>query len=280
MGGRLWDDLGLTGIELEINSLGQADERARHRVDLIAYLEKHRDQLDADGQRRLQTNPLRILDTKNPAMQAMVDGAPKLMDYLGEASLKHFDGVQALLKDAGRPYRINPRLVRGLDYYNLTVFEWVTTQLGSQGTVCAGGRYDGLIEQLGGKPAPACGFAMGVERLLALWSDQGNSVERQTADVYVVHQGDAAGRHAFKVAEHLRDVGFAVQLHCGGGSFKSQMKRADASGASVAAIIGDDEALANEVTIKPLRETREQSRVSFDSLAETIGEWLLGSECE
>jgi histidyl-tRNA synthetase len=280
MGGRLWDDLGLTGIELEINSLGQADERARHRVDLIAYLERHRDQLDADGQRRLQTNPLRILDTKNPAMQAMVDAAPKLMDYLGAASLKHLEGVQALLEDAGRPYRINPRMVRGLDYYNLTVFEWVTSQLGSQGTVCAGGRYDGLIEQLGGKPAPACGFAMGVERLLSLWSDQGNSVERKTTDVYVVHQGDAAGRHAFKVAEHLRDVGFAVQLHCGGGSFKSQMKRADASGASVAAIIGDDEAAANEVTIKPLRETREQCRVSFDSLAETIGEWLLGSECE
>jgi histidyl-tRNA synthetase len=280
MGGRLWDDLGLTGIELEINSLGQADERARHRADLIAYLEKHRDQLDADGQRRLRTNPLRILDTKNPTMQVLVEGAPKLIDYLGEASLKHFEGVQALLKDAGRPYRINPRLVRGLDYYNLTVFEWVTDQLGAQGTVCAGGRYDGLIEQLGGKPAPACGFAMGVERLLALWVDQGNAVERPAPDVYVVHQGEAAGRHAFKVAEHLRDVGFSVQLHCGGGSFKSQMKRADASGAQVAAIIGDDEAQANEVTIKPLREAAEQQRVAFDSLAETIGEGILGPDCE
>jgi histidyl-tRNA synthetase len=280
MGGRLWDDLGLTGIELEINSLGQADERARHRADLIAYLEDHRDQLDADGQRRLHTNPLRILDTKNPTMQGLVEGAPKLIDYLGEASLKHFEGVQALLKDAGRPYRINPRLVRGLDYYNLTVFEWVTDQLGAQGTVCAGGRYDGLIEQLGGKPAPACGFAMGVERLLALWVDQGNAVERPAPDVYVVHQGEAAGRHAFKVAEHLRDVGFSVQLHCGGGSFKSQMKRADASGAQVAAIIGDDEAQANEVTIKPLREAAEQQRVAFDSLAETIGEGILGPDCE
>jgi histidyl-tRNA synthetase len=280
MSGRLWDDLGLTGIELEINSLGQADERARHRADLIAYLEKHRDQLDADGQRRLHTNPLRILDTKNPAMQALVEGAPKLLDYLGEASLKHFEGVQALLKDAGRPYRINPRLVRGLDYYNLTVFEWVTDQLGAQGTVCAGGRYDGLIEQLGGKPAPACGFAMGVERLLALWIDQGNAVERPAPDVYVVHQGEAAGRHAFKVAEHLRDVGFSVQLHCGGGSFKAQMKRADGSGATVAAIIGDDEAQANEVTVKPLRDGGEQSRVAFDNLAETIGERILGPECE
>lgn len=280
MGGRLWDDLGLTGISLEINSLGQPEERARHRTDLIAYLERHGDQLDADGKRRLHTNPLRILDTKNHAMQALVDDAPRLINYLGEASLKHFEGVQALLKDAGRPYRINPRLVRGLDYYNLTVFEWVTDQLGAQGTVCAGGRYDGLVEQLGGKPAPACGFAMGVERLLALWLDQGNSVERHSPDVYVVHQGDAAGRHAFKVAEHLRDVGFTVQLHCGGGSFKSQMKRADGSGAMVAAIVGDDEARANEVTVKPLRDGGEQSRVAFDDLAEMIGERILGPECE
>jgi histidyl-tRNA synthetase len=280
MGGRLWDDLGLTGIELEINSLGQPEERARHRTDLIAYLEKHRDQLDADGQRRLLTNPLRILDTKNPAMQSLVEGAPKLIDYLGEGSLKHFEGVQALLKDAGRPYRINPRLVRGLDYYNLTVFEWVTDQLGAQGTVCAGGRYDGLVEQLGGKPAPACGFAMGVERLLALWADQGNSVDRPAPDVYVVHQGEAAGRHAFKVAERLRDVGFAVQLHCGAGGFKSQMKRADASGAAVAAIVGDEEAQANEVSVKPLRATGEQRRVSFENLAEAIGEQILGPECE
>ncbi len=171
---RLWDDLGLEGIRLEINSLGQSDERARHRAELLAYLERHHDQLDADARRRLHSNPLRILDTKNPAMQALVEAAPKLIDYLGEESLKHFEGVQQLLKDAAIPYRINPRLVRGLDYYNLTVFEWVTDQLGAQGTVCAGGRYDGLIAQLGGKPAPACGFAMGIERLLALWQDQGH----------------------------------------------------------------------------------------------------------
>ncbi|MDR2000063.1 MAG: histidine--tRNA ligase [Zoogloeaceae bacterium] len=280
MGARLWDDLGLTGIELEINSLGQAEERARHRIDLMAYLEKHRSQLDADSQRRLQTNPLRILDTKNPVMKELVEAAPKLIDYLGEASLKHFEGVQAWLKDAGRPYRINPRLVRGLDYYNLTVFEWVTDQLGAQGTVCAGGRYDGLIEQLGGKPAPACGFAMGIERLLALWTEQGNSVEKPATDVYVAHQGEQAARHAFKVAERLRDVGFTVQLHCGGGSFKSQMKRADASGAIIAAIIGDDEAQANEVTVKPLREAGEQQRVGLDVLAETIGECIFGQESE
>jgi histidyl-tRNA synthetase len=277
---RLWDDLGLTGIKLEINSLGQSDERARHRADLIAYLEKHRDRLDADAQRRLHANPLRILDTKNPDMQALVEAAPKLMDYLGEASLKHFEGVQALLRDAGLPSRINLRLVRGLDYYNLTVFEWVADQLGAQGTVCAGGRYDGLVGQLGGKPAPACGFAMGVERLLALWADQGNRIEKMAPDVYVVHQGVSAAGYAFRVAEYLRGVGLNVQLHCGGGSFKSQMKRADVSGAPLAAIIGDDEAQANEVSIKPLREASEQRRVAFDQLAETIGEWILGTEDE
>jgi len=277
---RLWDDLGLTGIRLEINSLGQPEERARHRADLVVYFEGHRDRLDADAQRRLHANPLRILDTKNPEMQALVEAAPKLMDYLGEESLKHFEGVQGLLKDAGLPCRINPRLVRGLDYYNLTVFEWVTDQLGAQGTVCAGGRYDGLVGQLGGKPAPACGFAMGVERLLALWADQGNRLEKVAPDVYVVHQGEAAARYAFRVAEHLRDVGLNVQLHCGGGSFKSQMKRADASGATLAAIIGDDEAKANEVSVKPLREAAEQRRVAFDQLAETIGEWILGTEDE
>jgi histidyl-tRNA synthetase len=284
MGARLWNDLGLTGIELEINSLGQPDERARHRAELITYLERHRDQLDADGQRRLHTNPLRILDTKNPAMRDLVEGAPRLMDHLGEDSLKHFDGVQTLLRDAGLPCRINPRLVRGLDYYNLTVFEWVTDQLGAQGTVCAGGRFDGLIAQLGGKPAPACGFAMGVERLLALWSDQGNRHERAVPDVYVVHQGQVddnlAARHAFKVAEHLRDAGFGVHLHCGGGSFKSQMKRADGSGAPLAVIIGDDEAQTNEVALKPMRQAGEQRRVAFDDLAETVGEWILGPDGE
>ncbi|RLJ62877.1 histidine--tRNA ligase [Sulfurisoma sediminicola] len=275
---RLWDDLGLENIKLEINSLGQSEERAKHRADLIAYLSGHADILDEEAKRRLHTNPLRILDTKNPALQSVVEGAPKLIDYLGEASLKHFDGVQQLLKDAGLPYRINPRLVRGLDYYNLTVFEWVTDQLGAQGTVCAGGRYDGLVQQLGGKPQPACGFAMGIERLLALWRDQGNQHEKPAPDIYVVHQGEAAARFAFRVAEGLRDAGFAVQLHCGGGSFKSQMKRADASGAPLAVIIGDDEAEANEVTLKPLRETAEQRRVAADELADAVGAWLFGDE--
>ncbi|MDD5249872.1 MAG: histidine--tRNA ligase [Rhodocyclaceae bacterium] len=271
---RLWDDLGLTGIRLEINSLGQADERARHRAELIAYLSQHADKLDADAQRRLHSNPLRILDSKNPHMQEIVDGAPKLIDFLGEASLKHFEGVQALLRDAAIPSRINPRLVRGLDYYNLTVFEWVTDQLGAQGTVCAGGRYDGLVGQLGGKSAPACGFAMGIERLLALWRDQGNRHEVPVPDVYVVHQGAVAASLAFRAAERLRDAGFKVHFHCGGGSFKSQMKKADASGAPLAAIIGDDEAAANQVSLKPLRDEAEQRRIDFDELADAVGTWL------
>ncbi|MFN3883956.1 MAG: histidine--tRNA ligase [Rhodocyclaceae bacterium] len=277
---RLWDDLGLEGIRLEINSLGQPEERAKHRSDLIAYLERHIDRLDEDGKRRLHTNPLRILDTKNPALQEIVEAAPQLIGYLGEASLKHFEGVQRLLQDAGIPYRINPRLVRGLDYYNLTVFEWVTDQLGAQGTVCAGGRYDGLIAQLGGKPAPACGFALGIERLMALLESQGGLPEAPAPDVYVVHQGMAAQRLAFRAAEILRDIGCAVITHMGGGSFKSQMKRADASGAQLALIIGDDEAEKNEVTMKPLRVEMEQQRIPLDRLADVVSEWLYGADVE
>jgi len=275
---RLWDDLGLEGIKLEINSLGQSEERARHRAELIAYLEKHVDRLDEDGKRRLHSNPLRILDTKNPALQDIVEAAPKLIDYLGEASLKHFEGVQQFLKDAALPYRINPRLVRGLDYYNLTVFEWVTDALGAQGTVCAGGRYDGLVAQLGGKPQPACGFAMGVERLLALLEAQGGGIDNPAPDIYVVHQGEAAQRHAFKAAEMLRDIGCAVLMHMGGGSFKSQFKRADASGAQLALVVGDDEAADNAVTIKPLRAAAEQRRVALDELADVVGDWLYGAD--
>ncbi len=275
---RLWDDLGLEDVKLEINSLGSSEERAAHRAALIAYLEGHKDSLDEDGQRRLYTNPLRILDTKNPDLQGIVEAAPKLADFLGEESLKHFDGVQTILKDAGLPYRINHRLVRGLDYYNRTVFEWVTTRLGAQGTICAGGRYDGLVAQLGGKPAPAAGFAMGVERLLALWQESGGQAERVVPDVYLVHAGEAAQRAAFRVAEGLRGTGFAVTLHCGGGSFKSQMKRADASGAPFAVVIGDDEAAAGEVSLKPLRDGGEQIRVPMDVLPETLADRLIESE--
>ncbi len=280
---RLWDDLGLNAdgnIKLEINSLGEAEERARHRADLIAYLERHVDQLDEDGKRRLHTNPLRILDTKNPALQGIVEAAPKLIDYLGENSLRHFEGVQQLLKDAAIPYRINPRLVRGLDYYNLTVFEWVTDALGAQGTVCAGGRYDGLVAQLGGKSAPACGFAMGVERLMALLEAQNAGIDMPAPDVYVVHQGEAAQRLAFRAAEMLRDIGCAVLTHMGGGSFKSQFKRADASGAQLALVIGDDEAAGEQVTVKPLRVEAEQRRVALDDLADVVSDWLYGSDEE
>lgn len=277
---RLWDDLGLEDVKLEINSLGSSEERASHRAALIAYLEQHKDRLDEDGQRRLYSNPLRILDTKNPELQAIVEAAPRLADFLGEESLKHFDGVQTLLKDAGLPCRINHRLVRGLDYYNRTVFEWVTTRLGAQGTVCAGGRYDGLVAQLGGKPAPAAGFAMGVERLLTLWQECGGAAERVVPDVYVVHSGVEAQRAAFRVAEALRGTGFSVTLHCGGGGFKSQMKRADASGAPFAVVIGDDEAAAGEVSLKPLRDGSEQIRVPMDVLPETLADRLLESEEE
>ena len=195
---RLWDDLGLEDVVLELNSLGAPGERARHRAALIAYLEQHQDKLDEDGRRRLYTNPLRILDTKNPELQTIVEAAPKLADYLGEASRAHFEAVQTLVKDAGIPFRINHRLVRGLDYYNRTVFEWVTTRLGAQGTICAGGRFDGLVEQLGGKPQPAAGFAIGIERLLLLWQECGGEAERAAPDAYVVHLGDDARRLAFR----------------------------------------------------------------------------------
>ena len=281
MGARLWADLGLDGIELQINSLGQPDERAQHRAALIAYFEEYAEILDEDAKRRLYTNPLRILDTKNPALQDMCSAAPKLIDYLGEASLAHFEGVQRVLRDAGIPFVINPRLVRGLDYYNLTVFEWVTDKLGAQGTVCAGGRYDGLVEQLGGKSTPACGFAMGVERLIALIKESGGEPAAPAPDVYLVHQGEAASRLAFRVAEGLRDHGIDVLLHCGGGSFKSQMKKADGSGATFAVVIGDDEAVNGEAQLKSLREEGvEQRKLKVDDLAEAIIGQLIDSDEE
>jgi histidyl-tRNA synthetase len=274
MGARLWDDLGLDGVKLQLNSLGQSDERASYRAELVAYFEHHASLLDEDARRRLHTNPLRILDSKNPAMREMIAGAPQLMGHLGAESMAHFEGVQQILRDVGLPYEVNPQLVRGLDYYNLSVFEWVSDRLGAQGTVCAGGRYDGLAGQLGGKPMPACGFAMGVERLLALIRDSGGEPEEDAVDVYLVHQGSAAQRLAPRVAEELRDKAIDVLFHCGGGSFKSQMKKADASGAAFAVIIGDDEASAGEVTLKALRaegeRRNEQKRVSVDRIADEI----------
>ena len=266
---RLWRKLGLRDVALQLNTLGDAASRHRHRVKLITYFEQHRDILDADATRRLYTNPLRILDSKNPAMQELVAAAPSLADELDEEALRHFDEVQALLKRHDVAFEINPSLVRGLDYYNRTVFEWVTTRLGAQGTICAGGRYDGLVEQVGGKPTPATGFAMGVERLLALLLEDGMALPKAKVDVYVVHQGELAGRLASVVAEQLRDDRLRVLLHCGGGSFKSQMKKADASGAAVAVVIGDDEAQADEVNVKPMQ-GGEQQRVSVQNLAATV----------
>ena len=250
---RLWKMLGLGDVRLELNTLGDLDARHRHRAKLIAHFEQNLDLLDEDARRRLHSNPLRILDSKNPAMQELIQAAPRLMDELEEDALSHFAKLQEILQRHGVAFEINPRLVRGLDYYNRTVFEWVTTRLGAQGTVCAGGRYDGLISQIGGKPAPAMGFAMGVERLLVLLTEGGMKLPEADVDVYVVHQGEKAGMLASRVAEELRDGGLRVILHCGGGSFKSQMKRADASGARVSVVIGDDEAEADEVGIKPMR---------------------------
>ena len=281
MGARLWADLGLDGIELQINSLGQPEERARHRAALVAYLEEHAELLDDDSRRRLHSNPLRILDSKNPALQELCAAAPRLIDFLGPESLLHFEGVQRVLRDAGLHYTVNPRLVRGLDYYNLTVFEWVTDRLGAQGTICAGGRFDGLVEQLGGKPAPACGFAMGVERLIALIRDAGGEPAGAAPDVYLVHHGEDASRLAFRVAEGLRDQAIDVLLHCGGGSFKSQMKKADGSGATFAVIIGDDEASTGEAQLKPLREEgAAQLKLKVDDLAEAIIGQLIDSDEE
>jgi histidyl-tRNA synthetase len=282
---RLWDDLGLADIRLELNSIGNAEERNRHRADLVAYFERHKDVLDTDAQRRLHSNPLRILDTKNPTMQEMVNAAPKLIDYLGEESLAHFEGVQKILRHNNVPFSINPRLVRGMDYYNRTVFEWVTDQLGAQGTVCGGGRYDPLIEMFGGKPTPACGFAMGVERLLELMKASGEQFSGNQCDVYIVHQGEAAQLQASVVAERLRDAGLDVVLHCAaagaGGSFKSQMKRADGSGAAYAVILGDDEVANGTASVKALRSSdteKNQATVAFEKVAEYLVDQIVGND--
>jgi histidyl-tRNA synthetase len=270
MGASLWARLGLDELRLEINTLGNAASRSRYRIRLIGYLEGHSARLDEDARRRLHTNPLRVLDSKNAAMRDIIAAAPKLADDLDDDSRRHFEELQGLLENAGIGFVINERLVRGLDYYNDVVYEWTTTKLGAQGTVCAGGRYDGLIEQIGGKPAPACGFAMGVERLLALLGESGVGAPSRPADVYLVHSGESASRFAWNVAELLRGRGLAVVLHCGGGSFKSQMKRADASGARFAVIIGDEEAGKQVVSLKPMREAGDQVQVDAERAAAMI----------
>jgi histidyl-tRNA synthetase len=254
----LWNGLGLDRIRLQINSLGSPEARARYRERLVHYLERNLDALDVDSRRRLGTNPLRVLDSKNPAMQAVIQGAPRLHDDLDEDSLLHFEGLQTILRELNVEFEINTGLVRGLDYYNYTVFEWVTDRLGAQAAVCAGGRYDGLFAQLGGKPAPACGFAMGVERLLTLMAESRVQPQEAPPDVYLVHSGVQADRVAWRVAQQMRAAGLSVVFHCGGGSFKAQMKRADTSMARFAAIIGDDEVASQRVVVKPLRELRDQ----------------------
>ncbi len=262
---RLWQALGIKDVELQLNSIGDAEERAQYRQTLIAYFEQHAELLDEDAKRRLHSNPLRILDTKNPRMQAMCEAAPKLMDCLGEASKQHFARLCALLDQAGIAYAINHRLVRGLDYYNRTVFEWVTTKLGAQGTIAGGGRYDTLVERIGGSATPACGFGIGLERVFLLMQEYGVTAQNQ-ADIYLVNVGELAEQKAFTVAENLRSMGLNVVLHAGGGSFKSQMKKADRSGARFAAILGDDEVAADELSLKPMLGQGEQARVKLDQV--------------
>ncbi|URI08699.1 histidine--tRNA ligase [Aquincola tertiaricarbonis] len=273
----LWRELGLVegrDLSLEINSLGQPDERRAHREALIRHLEAHADVLDEDAKRRLHSNPLRVLDTKNPAMQPVVEAAPQLIDFLGEASLAHFNGVKAVLDAAGLAYRVNPRLVRGMDYYNLTVFEWVTDKLGAQGTVCGGGRYDGLIEQLGGKPSPGVGWGLGLERLMLLLEAAQAPVPAAAPDAYAVVPSAASLPRVMPVLEALRAAGVAVVMHAGNtegqGSMKSQFKRADASGARYALIFGDDELARGEVAVKPLRDA--QAAQSLQPLAD-VAAW-------
>lgn len=272
---RLWKQLGLAdAVTLQLNSLGSSEARAAYRDALVAYLQERFDQLDEDSQRRLTTNPLRILDSKNEATQAVLVGAPTLGDYLDEESRLHFEGVKARLDAAGIRYQINHKLVRGLDYYNRTVFEWVTDNLGAQGTVCAGGRYDGLVAQLGGKATPGVGFAMGVERLVLLLEtlDLLPAELNRAADVYVCAFGEAAELAALTLVERLRDElpGLRLLLNSGGGSFKSQFKKADKSGARYALILGDDELAGRVVGCKPLRDDSEQQSVAWDALAEHL----------
>ncbi len=274
---RMWQALGLSRLTLEINSLGTAESRTRYRETLVEYFSGVKSQLDEDSIRRLDQNPLRILDSKNPEMQDIVAAAPVMIDFLDEESAEHFQALKALLDAAGVAYTVNPRLVRGLDYYSRTVFEWVTDALGSQGAVCSGGRYDGLVEKLGGRPTPAIGWAMGIERLVALYDACGGEAPPADADVYVVAVGDNTLETAFALAERLRDEvsDIRVELNLGGGSFKSQLKRADKSNAEYALILGEQEIAEGRAGLKPLRSTAEQSSVAFEELpARLVG--LLG----
>jgi histidyl-tRNA synthetase len=271
---RLWKALGIRDVELHVNSIGDAADRKAHREKLVAHFEKHAAVLDEDAKRRLHTNPLRILDSKNPAMQEMIEGAPRLLDHLGEGAAEHFEQLKWLLDEAGLAFKVNPRLVRGLDYYNRSVFEWITPLIGAQSTIAGGGRYDALFEQLGGKSTPACGFGMGEERVLLAM--QASEVTASDAPhVFVVHSGERAVSAAWKFAEQLRDGGQRVVLGSGG-SFKAQMKKADASGARFAAIIGDDEVDSGRVTFKPLRgEGGQQSLPAGEALRKMVSDTII-----
>jgi len=263
---RLWKVLDIKDVELHINSIGDPEDRLKYRTELIRYFEVHQDILDEDAKRRLHQNPLRILDSKNPTMQKMIEGAPKLSEYLNDEAKVHFESVCGYLKESGVTFKLNHRLVRGLDYYNRTVYEWVTKRLGSQGTIAGGGRYDYLIERLGGDKTPACGFGIGLERIILLLEDM-EVIFQNEPNIYLVNLGNAAESYALKLSETLRTHGLKVVLNSGGSSFKSQMKRADKSGAAFAVILGDDEMKEGVAQIKSLREENVQSTVKFDDLA-------------
>ena len=272
MSARIWEQLGLSRIRLELNTLGVPESRASYREALVEYFTGVKDRLDEDSLRRLDQNPLRILDSKNPDLQDIVDGAPTMLDYLDDESAAHFAELQELLRAAGVEFTVNPRLVRGLDYYTRTVFEWVTDALGAQGAVCSGGRYDGLVEKLGGRATPAIGWAMGVERLVSLFEVCGGEAPLQQPDVYIVAVGDEALRSGFQIAEDLRNAlpGISLELNLGGGSFKSQLKRADKSGANFAVILGENEVAERAAGLKPLRSDADQISIPFDELAATL----------
>ncbi len=276
MAARLWRSLGLQDISLQLNTLGTSEDRAGYKEVLVSYFNDHHDQLDEDSQRRLSSNPLRILDSKNPDMQGLIESAPKLQDHLCDESRDHFNQLLEILDFAGQPYSINTRLVRGLDYYCHTVFEWVTDSLGAQGTVCAGGRYDGLVEQLGGKPTYAAGFAMGVERLVSMLIDQQQAQAAASSDIYFAVMGEKALKSGHKLAEQLRDElpGIKLVLHAGGGSFKSQLKKADKSGALLALILGEHEVDQEMINVKFLRDDREQLTLPQQQLAQQVTQLL------
>jgi len=278
MSARIWRKLGLDGLVLNVNSLGTAESRRAYRATLVEYFRGHAAALDEDSRRRLAGNPLRILDSKNPAMRAVIEGAPLLTDHLDAESAAHFARLRADLDAAGVPYVVNPRLVRGLDYYARTVFEWVTTDLGSQDAVCSGGRYDGLVQQLGGEPVPGIGWALGVERVVELLRLKGLVGDDAYADVYVVLAGEAAEAAGLRVAESLRAAlpGLRVEMNCGAGSFKSQMKRADRSGARYAVILGDDEVARGIAALKPMREDAEQAEVPLADLGTEVARRVAG----